>query len=200
MPNLEMPLSDFSLVGELLEFFKNDRQEIEAISVIADDRKWRVKLSKKLQLTIDTTLPLGSYLDVRGTTKKQSRTGRTMLVAKSLTKVAIDGFCPKPIFEELRRETTATATQIKQQPERAIEKTSILVCSRSKCWKRGGKDICQLLKENVRSRGWQNKVNVETTGCLKQCKYAPNLIMMPDETRYSQVSLKEIPLLLDKHI
>jgi NADH:ubiquinone oxidoreductase subunit E len=187
MSNLEVPVSEFSLVGQLLEFFSNDLQQIEAISVATGDRQWQIKLSKKLQLTIGTSLQLGSWLEIQGTSRKQPVTGAIKLKAKSLKKTTIDGLLTKPTFDAIDRE-------IKE------EKASILVCGHSKCWKRGGRAICQLLEENIRNRGLQERVTIETTDCLKKCKYAPNLIMMPDKTRYSEVTLHEIPLLLDKHL
>jgi (2Fe-2S) ferredoxin len=196
MSNLEATVSEFSLVGELLELFSNERQEIEAIDVAAGDRRWHIKLSKKLQLTLDMSFRSGNLLEIRGTSRKNPKTGRMTLKAKYLQKTTIDGLLVKPTFTDIALETS----KIKENTVKEIEKTSILVCSKSKCWKRGGKDICQLLKENVRDRGWQEKVTIETTSCLKQCKYAPNLIMMPDKTCYSEVSPKEIPLLLERHL
>jgi (2Fe-2S) ferredoxin len=187
MSNLEVSVSEFSLVGQLLEFFSNESQEIESISVVTDDRKWQIKLSKKLQLTIGTSLQLGSWLEIQGTSRKQPGTGRIRLKAKSLKKTTIEGLLTKPSFREIYQE-------IKE------EKASILVCGHSKCWKKGGKAICQVLEANIQSRGWQERVTIETTDCLKKCKYAPNLIMMPDKTRYSEVALHDIPLLLDKHL
>jgi (2Fe-2S) ferredoxin len=55
------------------------------------------------------------------------------------------------------------------------------------------------LQAALGDRGLENEVEIKATGCLKQCKAGPNLVVMPDKTRYSRVQAEEIPELIDKH-
>jgi (2Fe-2S) ferredoxin len=42
------------------------------------------------------------------------------------------------------------------------------------------------------------QVTIKGTGCMKQCKAGPNIVM-PDKTRYSRIRPQDIPNLVDKH-
>ncbi|OBQ32475.1 MAG: (Fe-S)-binding protein, partial [Anabaena sp. CRKS33] len=41
-------------------------------------------------------------------------------------------------------------------------------------------------------------VAIKGTGCMKNCKAGPNLVM-PDKTRYSKVKAEQVPALINKH-
>ena len=75
----------------------------------------------------------------------------------------------------------------------------ILVCQKSDCWKRGGKEACRLLEETLASQGLTDRVEVKKTGCLKHCKAGPNLIVLPGKTHYSRVRSGDIPQLVAQH-
>jgi (2Fe-2S) ferredoxin len=64
--------------------------------------------------------------------------------------------------------------------------------------KRGGTAVCHAIEAALSDRGLSNQVAIKGTGCLKQCKAGPNLVM-PDKTRYSRIQADEIPHVLDKH-
>jgi len=42
-------------------------------------------------------------------------------------------------------------------------------------------------------------VNIKLTGCLKQCKKGPNLVVMPDKKHYNQVAPQDVPSLIERH-
>jgi (2Fe-2S) ferredoxin len=64
--------------------------------------------------------------------------------------------------------------------------------------KRGGKALCQALQSELRDSGLEDSVTIKGTGCMKNCKAGPNLIM-PDKTRYSKIQASQVPALIDKH-
>ncbi|MBE9142063.1 (2Fe-2S) ferredoxin domain-containing protein [Planktothrix mougeotii LEGE 06226] len=84
-----------------------------------------------------------------------------------------------------------------QQP--AVKPAKILICQKSDCRKRGGDEICTLLQQELAQRGLEDQVIIQKTGCLKKCKAGPNLVMLPDKTRYSKVEPEEIPALIEQH-
>lgn len=84
-----------------------------------------------------------------------------------------------------------------QQP--AVKPAKILICQKSDCRKRGGDAICTLLQQELAQRGLEDQVIIQKTGCLKKCKAGPNLVMLPDKTRYSKVEPEKIPALIEQH-
>ncbi|NEP36436.1 (2Fe-2S) ferredoxin domain-containing protein, partial [Moorena sp. SIO3B2] len=78
-------------------------------------------------------------------------------------------------------------------------KASILVCQKSSCRKRGGQAVCNAIASSLKDHGLEDQVKIKETGCLKQCKHGPNLVMMPDKARYSEVAPQQIPTLIERH-
>ncbi|XZO01932.1 MAG: (2Fe-2S) ferredoxin domain-containing protein [Microcoleus sp.] len=60
-----------------------------------------------------------------------------------------------------------------------------LVCQKSDCQKRGSGAVCKALENALNCSGLAGEVIVQKTGCLKQCKAGPNIVVMPDKTRYT---------------
>lgn len=79
------------------------------------------------------------------------------------------------------------------------KKCSILVCQKSDCRKRGGEEIAIALEEQLEEFGLSDQVQIKKTGCMSRCKHAPNVVVMPDKTRYSRLDPEEIPQLIEKH-
>ncbi len=64
--------------------------------------------------------------------------------------------------------------------------------------KRGGDGVCRALESALSDRSLSDEVTIKGTGCMKNCKAGPNLVM-PDKTRYSRIQEKQVPALIDKH-
>ena len=92
-----------------------------------------------------------------------------------------------------RKETTSPKAIATEKP-----KAKILVCQGSSCQKNGGQ-ICRLLRTQLQAKNMTD-IEIKTTGCLKQCKQAPNLIVMPGGTRYSRVQPQQVSKLVAKHL
>jgi (2Fe-2S) ferredoxin len=61
-----------------------------------------------------------------------------------------------------------------ETPEKAI-----FVCVGSKCGKRGGKDMCKELKDQLKQYGLKDKVEIIKMECTDRCKFAPVLSVQP---------------------
>jgi NADH:ubiquinone oxidoreductase subunit E len=92
----------------------------------------------------------------------------------------------------------ATTKLAKTQTIHSERSRTILVCQKSDCMKRGGKALCQALESELRNSGLEDSVTIKGTGCMKNCKSGPNLVM-PDKTRYSKIQAEQVPALIDKH-
>lgn len=64
--------------------------------------------------------------------------------------------------------------------------------------KRGGKELCHALQKALGDRNLDSQITIQGTGCMKNCKAGPNLVM-PDKTRYSRIQAEQVPALIDKH-
>ena len=64
--------------------------------------------------------------------------------------------------------------------------------------KRGGDGVCRALESALSDRSLSNEVTIKGTGCMKNCKAGPNLVM-PDKTRYSRIQASQVSALIDKH-
>ncbi len=187
MSKLKEKVSEFSETGEFLGFIFKDGYKIKYLRIAISEREYWIKLSKELRDNLNPDITPGCLIKVDGEAKLCLKTGKLKLKATQVSRTeAISKISNCPSLAKENKKTKSKAT--------------ILVCQKSTCWhKKGGKAVCQVLEENLRDRGWEDKVKIKTTGCLKQCKKGPNVIVMPDKTKYSQIGPKQIPNLLEKH-
>jgi (2Fe-2S) ferredoxin len=186
MSKKEKEVAQFAWVGQLLDFVIEDGFKIKYLRVIVSDREYWIKLPKELRPTLDRQIIPGSWLEVSGRREVCKKTGKVKLKAE---------FVQRATVPQASGTTVLAPPSFNPKPAKA----SILVCQKSDCVKRGGRQVCQVIEQQLRSRGLEDCVQIKKTGCLKQCKKAPNLVVMPDKTRYSRVSPQEIPDLIEQH-
>ncbi|NET54472.1 MAG: (2Fe-2S) ferredoxin domain-containing protein, partial [Merismopedia sp. SIO2A8] len=75
----------------------------------------------------------------------------------------------------------------------------VMLCQKSSCRKRGAGDVYKAVTDSLRTRGLDEHVTIKTTGCQKQCKKGPVMVLMPDKSRYTQVDSQQISTIVDKH-
>jgi (2Fe-2S) ferredoxin len=56
---------------------------------------------------------------------------------------------------------------------------------------RGGLEVCEALKNEVKKLGLKGKVRVARSGCLDLCERGPNLFVYPDGEWLSSVTVKD---------
>ncbi len=71
---------------------------------------------------------------------------------------------------------------------------------RPACGLRGGLDICSAIKEEVKKRGLKGKVRALKSGCQDLCEKGPTLSVYPEGVLHSGVSLKDVPVLIEKYV
>ncbi|GBO55518.1 hypothetical protein APA_3669 [Pseudanabaena sp. lw0831] len=74
-----------------------------------------------------------------------------------------------------------------------------MICQKSDCWQSGGKEVYRRLEQELRDRGLSDRVQIQKTGCQKQCKQAPNLVIMPNKNLYTRIKLSQIDGLLNRY-
>lgn len=187
MSKIKSPTAEFTLVGQLLDFVIKDGYKVKYLRLAVSEREYWIKLPKELRQQLDPQIAPGCCLKISGIQERCLKTGKLKLEADSVNLTAsATANLPEPLAN--------LPTQLK------AAKASILVCQKSSCLKRGGNALCQAIAANLQERGLEEQVQIKKTGCLKQCKQGPNLIIMPDKAKYSYVNPQQVPALLEKHI
>lgn len=72
------------------------------------------------------------------------------------------------------------------------------VCTKGKCYKKGGRQLLQALEAAVSENGLGQYLNIKSTGCLKNCKQGPTVQVSPGSETYSFVRPQDA-LTIAKH-
>ncbi|MBD2627519.1 (2Fe-2S) ferredoxin domain-containing protein [Trichormus variabilis] len=213
-------VTEFCLEGRFLDFVIKDGYKLKGLLLSTSEGECYVKLAKHLRSTFDLRLPKGTWLQVVGTKQHDAKKDKLTLKAERVMAAREEIIsCPVEYLSlglTRRRGETETrgvffdkqlsgldtnkqpALQNQNQSKPAKTQT-ILVCQKSDCMKRGGKALCQALESELRNNGLEDNVIIKGTGCMKNCKAGPNLLM-PDKTRYSKIQAAQVPALIDKHL
>jgi (2Fe-2S) ferredoxin len=169
----------FQVVGQFLGFVLKDGYKVKYLRISVDKREYWFKPEKELRDHIPLNIALHSWLKVTGESSLCPNTGKL--------KLRIMG------IEHLSSTETTEATPAKPK------KATVLICQKSDCWKNGGARVCQMLEAGLEEKGLKDAVNIKLTGCLKQCKKGPNVVVMPDKKHYNQVAPQDVPNLIERH-
>ncbi len=74
-----------------------------------------------------------------------------------------------------------------------------MVCAGTGCVSNRSLDVRDALEKEIRKRGLQDEVQVVTTGCNGFCAVGPLMVVQPDGVFYQQLSVKDIPALVEEH-
>ncbi|MBW4626808.1 MAG: NAD(P)H-dependent oxidoreductase subunit E [Brasilonema octagenarum HA4186-MV1] len=194
-------VSEFCLEGKFLDFVIKDGYKLKGLRLETTEGECYIKLAKHLRAAFDLRLPPGTRLQVTGEKKFDSKTGEVKLKAQQVMAARTldkDGEIGR--LADADKGVTASPNQpITPAINNAKpKKATILICQKSDCIKRGGKEVCQALEAALSARGLESEVTIKGTGCMKDCKAGPNLVM-PDKTRYSRIKAAQVPALMDKY-
>ena len=181
--NTNSEVTEFCLEGRFLDFVIKDGYKLKGLLLRTSEGECYIKLAKHLRSAFDLRLAKGTWLQVVGTKQYNPKKDQVTLVAERVMAASSD------------MGIVAAQNQIKTKPAKT---QTILVCQKSDCMKRGGKALCQALESELINSGLENSVTIKGTGCMKNCKSGPNLVM-PDKTRYSKIQAVQVPALIDKH-
>jgi NADH:ubiquinone oxidoreductase subunit E len=176
-------VTEFCFEGRFLDFVIKDGYKLKGLLLGTSEGEYYIKLAKHLRSAFDLRLAKGTWLQVVGTKQYNPKKDQVTLVAERVMAASSD------------MGIVAAQNQIKTKPAKT---QTILVCQKSDCMKRGGKALCQALESELINSGLENSVTIKGTGCMKNCKSGPNLVM-PDKTRYSKIQAVQVSALIDKH-
>lgn len=173
----------FTLDGQFLGFVVKDGYKVKGLRLATMTGELYIKLGKEARASCYPLPQPGVGLHIMGEQTVDYKDGTVTFKASQIQTIPLSSLPPLP-----ERGVT--------EPKRA--KACILVCQKSDCCKRGGRDVVKALQRELEARQLADQISIRGTGCMKQCKAGPNLVM-PDKTRHSRVRPREIPHLLEHH-
>ena len=185
----EEKASTFSLEGHLIRFISKSGDKPKYLLVGTVEGEQCIKLPKELRNYLGETLQPGDLLEIYGKQKIKEESGQKKLKAYDVKLKASE----KP---QNRLQPNPTTAKTKANPK---GKACVMVCQKSSCRKRGAGDLCQAVTESLQERGLENQVIIQTTGCMKQCKKGPVMVLMPDKSLYTKVASDNVSRLVEKH-
>lgn len=182
--------NEFNITGKLVKIIFKKYNQVKYLKLVTEKQAYWIKVAKSIREDIAEIVSLDAEVTIKGTKKQKKKTGQIEYKADYVELVASSN------SNSSRHIIVPETSPVSNQENKVKAKAKILVCKKSSCWKKGGKEICQVL-ENIYS---DRQIEVKTTGCLKQCKKGPNVVMLPDKARYSRVRPQQIPILVEKHL
>jgi (2Fe-2S) ferredoxin len=82
----------------------------------------------------------------------------------------------------------------------------VFICTNRKpdddgcCAARGSEEVLQTFRAEIARRKLQGEIHVTPCGSLGTCGHGPNLVVHPDGTWYSGVTLNDIPEIIEQHL
>jgi NADH:ubiquinone oxidoreductase subunit E len=181
--NTNSEVTEFCLEGRFLDFVIKDGYKLKGLLLRTSEGECYIKLAKHLRSAFDLRLPQGTWLQVVGTKQYNAKKDQLTLVAEQVMAANSNTGI---VVEQSLAKTKKSKVQ------------TILICQKSDCMQRGSKALCQALEFELKNNGLENSVAIKGTGCMKNCKSGPNLVM-PDKTRYSKIKAEQVPVLINKH-
>ncbi len=187
MPKSLDQLIDFQIVGQFNGVILKDGYRIKYVKMAIAAQEYWVKLPKELSQSFNPNLVVGSWLEIIGTQSLDRKKGILKLEASSFHNI------DAPNISNIS-DTVIAKPEIKQK-----KPACILICQKSDCWQHGGKEVYQHLEQALRDRGLSDRVQIQKTGCQKQCSHAPNLVIMPEKQKHRHVKPSQVDGLLNQY-
>ena len=68
------------------------------------------------------------------------------------------------------------------------------------CASRGGAELKEALKAELRARGLQERIRANSAGCLDACEAGPVMVVYPEGVWYGGVTPADIPEIVERHL
>lgn len=183
-------ISEFVAIGELQDITTKSDGRVKYLLLSTEEDDYSIKVAKDQPKNLGKQLKLGCKVKVKGMLKQKIKQDRSEYKAYSIELLS----APSAVDNSQEKASTVKPDKSKKK------KARVLICKKSNCWKKGGKEVYQKLISELGDRGIKDQVEIKTTGCLKKCKKAPNMIVLPDKKQYVKVGSKEVPSIVNKHL
>jgi len=202
-----MPMGRLCTVeGEMIGFLAGRHGLINRCRLRTATGEIVLKFPKEWAPRLQSTIVPGDRVQARGKLKLDDDSGTEVLKAEVLLHLRPTQDAASQDAASLAEVPAAVASEAcpgvaVEEPATAVAvKSRVLVCRGSDCRKRGACALVRALEEAVDRYGLGEQVEIETTGCLKRCKQAPNMVILPQKARLSRVSPAEAGEALLTHL
>ena len=190
-------ISEFTAIGELKDLTVKSNGRVKYLLLSTEEQEYSIKIPKDQPKKLIRQLQPGCKLEITGILKNKLKKEEVEYKASAIKLLAaptteVSG------SEVPQLETPATKNSTTKSSKSKTGK--ILICKKSNCWKKGGRESYEVLKNELNKRGLSEDVDIKLTGCLKKCKKAPNLIALPDKKHYIKVKPKQVSTIVEKHL
>ncbi|MBE6649936.1 MAG: NADH-quinone oxidoreductase subunit NuoF [Ruminococcaceae bacterium] len=79
-------------------------------------------------------------------------------------------------------------------------RTHVLICGGTGCTSSGSMKIGDKLEQEIAAKGLQDEVKVVRTGCFGLCALGPVMIVYPEGTFYSMVTIDDVEEIVEEHL
>lgn len=173
----------FTLEGQFLGFVTDEVGKLKYLNLsLPANESIKIKLPKTARSSLRLILDPGDAVQIKGSGKLDLRTGALKLKADQILPLSFSKLSTCPMEAgNLPESLPSTSSAAKKA------KAKILVCRKSGCLKRGGRELRESLEKALCDRNWQDHVELQWTGCLKRCSKAPNFMVMPGKACHNQI-------------
>lgn len=193
MKTKEVQKSTYKIEGEFLGFIPKPGGKLKYIRVQVGERVIPIKLAKELRETLGQELVEGDRLSIFLEPENSGHISKLKLKSDRIERL-------DPRGESLISESRSASSSVSSTSKSEIrDRGKVLICRKSSCSKRGGKQLYRALIETLKQLGLQERVGIELTDCQKQCKQAPSLILMPGHVKHAYVHPDNLASLLKAH-
>lgn len=71
---------------------------------------------------------------------------------------------------------------------------------RGSCKWKGGADVRDRLKAELKARGLSKTIRANNSGCLDQCERGVTVVVYPEQVWYGGVTVDDIPEIVEQHL
>ena len=79
-------------------------------------------------------------------------------------------------------------------------RSHVLICGGTGCTSSGSPALREALAAELKAKGLDEEVKIVQTGCFGLCALGPIMIVYPEGTFYSRVTLEDIPEIVEEHL
>jgi (2Fe-2S) ferredoxin len=184
--------SDFNYEGVFLGFTDLEGYKPKYARLNTPEGDRTVKIPKGRRLELYQSLKPGDLIQCVGVQKLNLETGEHTLKAHSILKTVSQKVTQIPERAAVIHLSDHASQKLRMQ-SKAKPIVNVLVCQKSDCAKRGSGEVCKALVGALQEQDLAGYVKVKSTGCLKHCKSGPYLVVMPDKSHYSKVTVEDVP-------
>lgn len=79
-------------------------------------------------------------------------------------------------------------------------RSHVLICGGTGCTSSGSKNLQAALQQELEAKGLSEEIKIVQTGCFGLCALGPIMIIYPEGTFYSRVTVEDIPEIVEEHL